>query len=67
MAASVSSRARQVFIKRPWEKCLLYEARKTVKSQKEDERKLVSRLNEVNPKMALVQVMSMSADEFIYK
>lgn len=42
----------------PGVKCLLYEARKNLKNQQEDESKLLEHLKEINPKMALAQVMT---------
>ena len=42
----------------PGVKCLLYEARKSLKNQETDESKLLEHLKEINPKMALAQVMT---------
>ena len=42
----------------PGVKCLLYEARRNLKNQQEDESKLLEHLKEINPKMALAQVMT---------
>ena len=42
----------------PGVRCLLYEARKNIKSQQDDESKLLQRLTEINPKMALAQIMT---------
>ena len=42
----------------PGVRCLLYEARKNMKSQQADESKLLQQLKELNPKMALAQIMT---------
>lgn len=42
----------------PGVKCLLYEARKSLKNQQADETKLLEQLKEINPKMALAQILT---------
>ena len=46
----------------PGVKCLLYEARKNLKNQQEDESRLLEHLKEINPKMALAQVMMLRTE-----
>ena len=42
----------------PGVKCLLFEARKSLKNQQADEAKLLEELKEINPKMALAQILT---------
>jgi hypothetical protein len=44
----------------PGVKCLLYEARSNAKSSQADEQKLKAQLQQINPKMALAQILSPS-------
>ena len=47
-----------IWLRAPGVKCLLYEARKSLKNQQADETKLLEQLKEINPKMALAQILT---------
>ena len=46
----------------PGVRCTLYEARNNIRGQKADEEKLLATLKELNPNMALAQIMTPKAD-----